>query len=87
MYLVNSDCAVWAKNQYETNIYAHCFNMCGTVDLIWYRQYFNCVLSSLKTPDLLLACLDSQSLIAFWSFQWWPDVQICRLFHYGRNEG
>jgi hypothetical protein len=46
MYLVNSDCAVWAEIQYETKIYAHCFNMCGTVDLIWYRQCFNCVLLS-----------------------------------------
>jgi hypothetical protein len=36
---------------------------------------------------LLLACLDSQSLVDFWSFQWWPDVQIRRFFHSGRNEG
>jgi len=46
-----------------------------------------CIIVVKKTPDLLLACLDSQSLIDFWSFQWWPDVQICRLFHYERNEG
>jgi len=48
-----------------------------SVSIVYYCRF--------ETPGFLLACLPSQSFIDFWSLHWWPDVQICRFFYYGRN--
>jgi hypothetical protein len=34
MFYINSECAVQAESQYETDTYTHCFDMCGTMDLV-----------------------------------------------------